>query len=99
MGIESALDPYMSLALGSSEVNLLELTAAYGTFANGGLAVPPVFITRIVGPDKEVVEENLPQCQSGDIAGIGLCHDVAHARCDSGGNRATRKGTGPSCGR
>jgi penicillin-binding protein 1A len=61
MGIESELDPYMSLALGSSEVNLLELTAAYGTFANGGLTVPPVFITRIVGPNREVVEDNLPQ--------------------------------------
>lgn len=61
MGIETKLDPYMSLALGSSEVNLLELTAAYGTFANGGLSVPPVFITRIVGPKQEIVEENLPR--------------------------------------
>ncbi len=61
MGIETELDPYMSLALGSSEVRLLELTAAYGTFANGGLAVPPVFITRIVGPNQELVEENLPR--------------------------------------
>jgi penicillin-binding protein 1A len=61
MGIETQLDPYMSLALGSSEVNLLELTAAYGTFANGGLTVPPVFITRIVGPNQELVEENLPR--------------------------------------
>lgn len=61
MGIETELDPYMSLALGSSEVKLLELTAAYGTFANGGLAVPPVFITRIVGPEQEIVERNLPR--------------------------------------
>lgn len=60
MGIKTELDAYMSLALGSSEVKLLELTAAYGTFANGGLAVPPVFITRIVGPDQETIEENLP---------------------------------------
>ena len=61
MGIETPLDPYMSLALGSSEVKLLELTAAYGTFANGGLATPPVFVTRIVGPDQTVMEENLPR--------------------------------------
>lgn len=61
MGIETELDPFMSLALGSSEVKLLELTAAYGTFANGGLAVPPAFITRIVGPNQEIVEENLPR--------------------------------------
>ncbi len=61
MGIETELDPYMSIALGSSEVKLLELTSAYGTFANGGLAVPPVFITRILGPNQEIVEENLPR--------------------------------------
>ncbi|WP_089718263.1 penicillin-binding protein 1A [Candidatus Entotheonella palauensis] len=61
MGIETELDPYMSLALGSSEVKLLELTAAYGTFSNGGLTVPPVFITRIVGPGQEMIEENLPR--------------------------------------
>ncbi len=61
MGIGTELDPYMSLALGSSEVKLLELTSAYGTFANGGLAVPPVFITRITDPNQELVEENLPR--------------------------------------
>ncbi len=61
MGIQSALQPYMSLALGSSDVKLSELTAAYGTFANNGLYVPPVFISRIVGPNGEIVEENLPR--------------------------------------
>jgi penicillin-binding protein 1A len=37
MGIESKLLPTYSLALGASEVNLLELTSAYGTFANDGV--------------------------------------------------------------
>ena len=36
MGIKSELKPNYSLALGSNEVNLLELTNAYGTFANQG---------------------------------------------------------------
>ncbi len=47
MGIESELDPYLSIGLGTSEVSLLELTAAYGTIANGGLHREPLFITRI----------------------------------------------------
>ena len=36
MGIQSDLKPYLSLALGSSEVTLLEMTAAYAAFANSG---------------------------------------------------------------
>ena len=34
-----------SLALGSGEVTLLSMTAAFGTFANGGLVPQPTFIT------------------------------------------------------
>lgn len=36
MGVESELNPVPGLVLGQSEVNLLELTGAYGIFANGG---------------------------------------------------------------
>ncbi|MDJ0695737.1 transglycosylase domain-containing protein [Mastigocoleus sp. MO_188.B34] len=47
MGIKSDLKPMYSLALGSNEVNLLELTSAYGTFANKGLHIEPHGIRRI----------------------------------------------------
>ena len=47
MGIKSKLLPAYSLALGSSEVNLLELTSAYGTLANKGEHVEVHGITRI----------------------------------------------------
>ena len=47
MGIKSDLKPMYSLALGSNEVNLLELTSAYGTFANKGLHLEPHGIRRI----------------------------------------------------
>ncbi len=63
MGIESKLESVWSLALGSSDVKLGELTAAYGTLANGGLHVPPVFIARIEGPNQEIVEENFPSAR------------------------------------
>ena len=48
MGIKSELKPTYSLALGAWEVNLLELTSAYGTFANQGIHQPAHGINRIL---------------------------------------------------
>jgi penicillin-binding protein 1A len=50
MGIASPLRPELSLALGTSEVNLLELTGAYAVLANRGLGVWPYGIRRIGPP-------------------------------------------------
>ncbi|NJO77163.1 MAG: penicillin-binding protein 1A [Cyanobacteria bacterium RM1_2_2] len=47
MGIKSTLLPAYSLALGTSEVNLLELTSAYGTLANEGNHVEVHGITKV----------------------------------------------------
>jgi penicillin-binding protein 1A len=47
MGITSQLSPTLSLALGASEVTLLDLTKAYTTFPNLGSWVWPTFITRV----------------------------------------------------
>jgi penicillin-binding protein 1A len=47
MGIQSKLLPAYSLALGTSEVNLLELTSAYGTLANQGNHVGVHGITKV----------------------------------------------------
>lgn len=46
-GITSPLDPNPSLALGTSEVTPFELTAAYATFASGGMKVTPYFVTEV----------------------------------------------------
>ena len=51
MGIKSPLDDEPSLALGSSDVNLLELVNAYCTVANDGEHHEPVVITRILDKD------------------------------------------------
>ena len=48
MGIKSPLDDEPSLALGSSDVNLLELVNAYSTVANDGEHHVPVVVTRIL---------------------------------------------------
>jgi penicillin-binding protein 1A len=47
LGIRSHLRDGPSLALGSSEVSLLELTGAYGVLANGGNAMEPHIIRRV----------------------------------------------------
>ncbi|MFQ5665083.1 MAG: penicillin-binding protein 1A [Candidatus Binatia bacterium] len=57
LGIQSPLPPNLSLALGSSEVTLLELAAAYGVFANQGRRAEPRFITRITDSQGTVIEE------------------------------------------
>ncbi len=57
MGIESPLLGTYSLALGASEVNLLELTSAYGTLANKGRHVPSHGIRRVLNSRGEVLYE------------------------------------------
>jgi penicillin-binding protein 1A len=47
LGIASDLEPNASIALGTSEVTPLELTAAYAAFANGGIGVQPHVIARV----------------------------------------------------
>jgi 1A family penicillin-binding protein len=47
----------LSLTLGGGEVTPLEMTAAFAVFANGGVRVPPVAITRIVDVGGNVVYE------------------------------------------
>ena len=51
MGIKSKLDETPALALGSSDVNLLELVNAYSTIINDGKMHEPVLVTRILDRD------------------------------------------------
>lgn len=55
MGIVSPLDETPSLALGSSDVNLLEMANAYSCIANNGKHVEPVLVTMIIDKDGNVV--------------------------------------------
>ncbi|WP_404400779.1 transglycosylase domain-containing protein [Pelagibacterium halotolerans] len=60
MGFSSNFQPVPSIALGTQEVSLLELTAAYAPFANGGQGVIANVITRITTTDGEVLYEAVP---------------------------------------
>ena len=59
-GIKSPLLETPSLALGTNDVTPLELTAAYGAFANGGHQVTPYFVTRIETAAGKILYERQP---------------------------------------
>jgi penicillin-binding protein 1A len=57
-GLTSSIYPYLSLALGTFEVTLLELVSGFSAFPNKGVRVKPYFITRIEDKGGNVLEEN-----------------------------------------
>ena len=60
LGIASPIQSNLSIALGSSEVTLLELTSAYSTFATAGRRAIPFGITEIVSLEGETLYKNRP---------------------------------------
>lgn len=57
-GITSPIYPYLSLALGTFEVKLIELVSAFTTFPNKGIRVIPYFIDRIEDREGNILEES-----------------------------------------
>jgi penicillin-binding protein 1A len=57
-GITSPLTNTLSLALGSSEVTLLEITKAMSVFANNGILTEPYAIVRVEDNQGKILEEN-----------------------------------------
>jgi penicillin-binding protein 1A len=61
LGIASKLDANPSLALGTSEVSLIELTCAYAPFANGGSAIVPHVVERVRTHAGKILFARTPQ--------------------------------------
>jgi penicillin-binding protein 1A len=61
LGIASKLEPNASIALGTSEVSVIELISAYATFANGGLAAAPHVVERVRTADGRVLYRRAPE--------------------------------------
>ena len=61
MGINSPLQPYPSIALGTSEVQPLELTSAFGTIANNGVQVSPIAILKIEDRNGIIIDQFTPE--------------------------------------
>ncbi len=58
MGVTSPLEPVYSLCVGAAEVKLKEMVAAYGTFANKGIYIEPIFVERIEDKDGNIIYRN-----------------------------------------
>ncbi|TXD51850.1 MULTISPECIES: transglycosylase domain-containing protein [unclassified Polaribacter] len=62
-GIETVMKPNPSIALGAVDLSLFEMVSAYSTFANKGLRVSPMIITRIEDKNGTVLKNFVPQTQ------------------------------------
>jgi len=60
-GITSHLDPVLSLSLGTADVSLKEMVAAYSAFANKCMRVDPVFVTAIADSNGNIISEFAPR--------------------------------------
>ena len=61
MGISSYLPPVPSIALGTPDISLFEMVGAYSTFANQGIFVEPIMITRIEDKNGRALYEVVPE--------------------------------------
>jgi penicillin-binding protein 1A len=61
MGIESKLDAFPAIALGSSGVTPLEITSAIGTIVNRGVHIQPVSIVRIEDKNGILIDQFVPE--------------------------------------
>jgi penicillin-binding protein 1A len=57
MGVRSFIDPVPSIFLGTSDIKLEEMVGAYGTFANKGVYVRPMYVTRIEDKNGNVISK------------------------------------------
>ncbi|MBL7471805.1 penicillin-binding protein 1A [Robertkochia sediminum] len=61
MGVEADILAVPSIALGTPDISLYEMVGAYGTFANQGVYVKPVMITRIEDKNGTLLYEYVPE--------------------------------------
>jgi penicillin-binding protein 1A len=89
LGIRSELRQDATLALGTSEVTLLELTGAYGAFASGGRLVEPHIVRRVVTGSGRVLYERPRRDPPVVIAPpqVGALNDMLNAVLISGTGR------------
>ena len=61
MGVTANFDPVPAIALGSSDISLYEMVGAFNSFANKGVFVEPIFVTRIEDKYGNIIEEFIPR--------------------------------------
>ena len=101
LGIESPLHDNPSIALGTGEVTLLELTSAYAPFANGGWAAKPHIVTRIATAEGRVLYSRRREAHRRVIAmaDVEAMNDMLHATMTGGTGRAAALPRHPAAGK
>ena len=61
VGFSSPIPPFLSVALGSAEATLMEVTSAYSVFPNEGRRMAPFFVDQVLDREGRVIEEHRPQ--------------------------------------
>jgi penicillin-binding protein 1A len=101
LGISSPLGNDASLALGTSEVSLIELTGAYGVLANGGRAAEPHVLRRVLTRGGRVLYERGPQAAKALIATphVGAMNEMLNAALVTGTGRKAALPLHPAAGK
>ncbi len=92
LGIRSPLHTNASIALGTAEVTLLELTGAFAPFANGGTTIIPHVVTRITTRDGKVLFQRQGSGLGSSITeyDLGAMNEMMRAVVTNGTARRTR---------
>jgi penicillin-binding protein 1A len=101
LGIASPLGADASLALGTSEVTLLELSGAYNVFANGGYAFEPYVLRRVyTRAGREIYARRTPRARPVLApAYVGAMNEMLNAALVSGTGRAAALPNHPAAGK
>lgn len=101
LGISSPLHANPSIALGTAEVTLLELTAAYVPFSNGGYGIVPHVITRVKTRDKKTIYTRSSSGLGRVIKALHVSYmnEMLQATITSGTGRAAQLQGWPSAGK
>lgn len=101
LGVESDIPEQASIALGAVEITVRDMVAAYSTFANQGIYIKPLFVTRIEDKNGVSIYEPIPESHdvlNKDIAfavikllqGVTESGSGARLRTQGGGNGYNR---------
>jgi len=91
LGIKTPLLPNLTLALGSSDVTLMDLTAAYSVFANKGKLITPYCILEVLDQNERVIWRVKPQKKVVmSRAGASIMTDMLKGVIEDGTGRKAR---------
>jgi penicillin-binding protein 1A len=101
LGIASRLDPNPSLALGTSEVSLIELVSAYAPFANGGTAIATHVVERVrTAAGKTLYTRVAPNFgRIIDPRYVGMMNAMMHETLPSGPAHSAPRAVWPAAGK